>query len=247
MAGMVKITALTNETRRDLTKLEKEQFPFALAKTLNQVAWGGVKQVRKRTKDVFNIKTQFIPKGIVADARVPKMKREIKAVGTGNAIVLTREAISGFMPDHERGATRKPSAAGAKRTPGGRDKGRSFTLPARAPSRALHTATGRAKKRFHPRTLLKDWQGPYRGGRTKYTKGGSGRRKAFIIESRSGQTLIVRRTSRKRDDLEILWSFSPKAKYRATWGFEATVIKHVNATFKIRLRLNLRNAVRTAR
>lgn len=246
MTGMIKITALTSEARRDLTKIQKEQFPFALAKTLNQVAWGGVKQVRTRTTNVFNIKTQFIPKGIVADARVPSMKRQIKSMGVGTAVVLTRPIISGFMPDHERGATRTATAAPSTRTSGGKDKGKMLALPARQPSRALHTASGKAKTRWHPRTLLADWQGPYKGGRTKYTKGGSGRRKAFIIISKTGQTLVVRRTSRKRDSLEIFWSFSKNASISKQWSFEPTVSKHVHGTFKNRLRLNFLNAVRLA-
>ena len=243
----IKVEALTLEARRDLTNIQKDQFPFALGKTLNQMAFTGAKLVQKETRAEFSLHTEFIPRGIGASPKTGKIKNQIKRTGIGASVVFTKPKISVFMPIHETGGERTPSAIPATRTGGGSDKGRVIALPARVQTRALYTQTGRAKKTFHPRTLLKDWNGPYRLGRTRYTPGGSGKRKAFIIVSKTGQSLVVRRTGRARDSLEIFWSFSKSATFQPVWSFEQTVVDYVNANFKRRLNRNLFVAVKTAR
>jgi len=248
---IINIEVLDKQARKALTNLQYEQFPFALAKTLVEVARGSVKAVRKETKAKFRLHGDFIPKGVSSEPNsFGKVKREIKKKFSGSTVVYTKERISSFMPIHEEGGTRLPSSAPAKTVSGGRDKGKSLALPGtKAPlnitKHRFKTGSGKVSKRWHPRTLLQSYTGPYRGGRSA---GSGSKKKPFIIKARgSGVPMIVRRSSKHRMPLQVLYVFAKSASYSGIWGFESTVRDHVERHFMTRLRRNVMVAAASAK
>lgn len=241
--SQIKIEALTAEARRSLKAIERDQFPFALSKTLTDIAEMAVKEVRAQTRREFKLHSEFIPKGI---NRTRAKKSEVKNTGIGTTVIFTKPIISGWMPIHERGGTRDPYGGS------GKDKGKYLAIPAEdLLKRSYRTGTGKVRKRWKPKSLLEGYTKTRNvsmsGGITRPTKGGR-KGKPFIIRGRgSNIPMIVRRKGPKRYPLELLYIFSKKARYKPTWGFERTVEDIVDLRFKTRLRHNLAMAVRTAR
>lgn len=249
--AMINIVVLEKEARSALSNLEFEQFPFALAKTLSEIAKGSMEQVRRITKKQFKLHTEFIPLGV---RYLSAKKSEIKNKGIGQTEVFTMERISGFMPVHEEGGERIPGTAGSKNAPGGKDRGKSFALPgSKGPggdiqSYDFKTSSGKIRKKWHPRTLLQDYHGRSQGGRTKGVGRGGRKGKPFVIRGKSSNVpMLVRRSSKKRYPLEVLYIFAKRAKYPPVWEFEPTVKKYVDERFQSAFQKNLAEAVRTAR
>lgn len=230
----IKVQALTAETAKDLSALERHHFPYALAKTLTDVAAMAVRAVQARTRQEFKLHTEFIPRGI---ARISAKKSDVVRTGIGTAIVFTKPIISGWMPVHETGGERKP-------------KGKALAIPAEdLLKKAFQTSTGRIKTTWKPSTLLAGYRPGRRnvsmsGGLTKATRGGR-KGKPFIIRGKdSGVPMIVRRKSPKRYPLELLYIFSRRAAYKPVWAFEKTVDEIVDLRFKSRLHANLKIAIK---
>lgn len=244
--AMIKVTALTNEARRGLNDLEKNQFPYALAKTLTEIATLAVEEVKRTTRQEFRLHSEFIPKGI---GRTTARKADVKNKGIGATVIFTKPIISGWMPVHETGGTRKAQSGGSGGV--GRDKGKYLTIPATdLLKHAYRTGTGAVRRRWKPSELLSQYKGrnvSLSGGVVRPTRGGR-KGKPFIIRSKgSGVPMIVRRKGPKRYPLELLYIFSRKARYKPVWGFEKAVNEIVDLRFASRLRANLSVAVKNAR
>lgn len=242
---MIRIEAITRETYAALSKVEKEQFPFALAKTLTETAEGAVKAVRMQTRKVFELRSgNFIPKGI---RKQSAKKSDIKRDGVGTAVVFTQERISGFMPIHEEGGVRTASVGN------GDDKGKYLVQPGEALKRINYrTNRGAVKKRYKPSQLLSDFENRRlpKNVFARVVQGQGIRRrkgKPFIMRARSsGVPMIVRRVSNMPFPIEILFIFSKRAKYKKQWRFEPTVKRYVDYAFERKLKRNLAHAVATA-
>ena len=124
---------------KDLNSLQRDQFPFAFAKTLTQAAKLGQVAVREQTRKVFRLHTEFIPNNIRVE---PAKKSEVR-VGGGEAAVYTRDEID-FMVLQETGGTKKPRGA-ALAIP---------SFPAQRTTPDLKTATGKVRKRYMPKALI---------------------------------------------------------------------------------------------
>lgn len=241
--SMIKVTALTSEARRGLSDLEKNQFPFALAKTLTEIATLAVEGVKRTTRQEFRLHSEFIPKGI---GRTSARKADVKNKGVGETVIFTKPIISGWMPVHETGGKREPRGG-----TGARDKGKYLAIPATdLLKRSYRTGTGAVRRRWKPSELLAQYKGKnvsLSGGVTRPTRGGR-KGKPFVIRAKgSGTPMIVRRKGPKRYPLELLYIFSRKARYKPVWGFEKAVDEIVDLRFESRLRANLQIAVRDAR
>lgn len=231
------IKVFEKEAYQALSRIEKEQHPFAFAKSITDVAQGAVESVQSRTRQAFDLKTEFIPKGI---RRTSAKKSEIKSMGRTKAVIFTQKRISGFMPIHEEGGDRDPYSSG------GKDKGVSFAIPSEMQGERMETKTGKTKKRFKPGELLKNYRGRTTFGRPR---GKAGRKRGpFIIHGKkSNVPMIVRRRGKKRYPLEILYIFTNRAKYKPEWEFEETVQNYVETHFPSIYKQNLAEAVRTAK
>ena len=236
----MRITAKTAEVEAQLKALERDHFPFALSKTLTQVSNLAVEAVRAETRQKFDLKTEFIPRGI---SRTVAKKSDVKNKGIGTTVVFTKPIISGWMPIHETGGARTPHGSGS------RDKGVAFTLPGRDIGKySTKTATGATRKRWKAKELLKTYSGR-RLPASVYAQVIQGRvlkRKsdAFIIKGRaSGVPMIVRRLTSERMPLEILYVFTRRATYKGVWDFAKTVEDTVENNFEKLLKHNVYLAV----
>ena len=241
----IKVTALTEETRRGMSRLQKQQFPFALAKTLTEVASMSVRAVQSKTRREFELHGEFIPRGI---ARTPARKSDVRRLGIGTTVVFTKPLISGFMPIHETGGVREPAAKS-----GGRDKGVYLAHPGKdLKKKSYKTSTGRIRERWKLKTLLKNYKrqrlptavySQIIQGKVRRTKG-----QPFIARHKvTGTPMLMRRTSTARYPVDVLYVFVKRAKYTPQWDFEDTVYEIVDRRFKQRLYRNLQVAVATAR
>ena len=240
--AMIRVTALTTEARASLSDLEKNQFPFALAKTLTEVAEMAVQNVQKTTRQEFQLHGEFIPRGI---ARSPAKKADVRNTGIGSTVIFTKPIISGWMPVHETGGVRQSAGGGAG------DKGKYLAVPATdLLKRSYRTGTGRVRMPYKPSTLLATYKGrnvSMSGGIVRPTKGGR-KGKAFVIRGKgSGTPMIVRRKTKSRYPLELLYIFSKRARYKPVWGFEKAVDETVELHFQDTLHANLQKAVASAR
>jgi len=236
----VRIQAKTSEVESQLKALERDHFPFALAKTLTEVSNLAVQAVRAETRQKFDLKTEFIPRGI---SRTYAKKSDVRNKGVGTTVVFTKPVISGWMPVHETGGTRTPHGSGSN------DKGQAFTVPGRDIGKySTKTATGATRKRWKAKELLKAYSGR-RLPASVYAQVVQGRvlkRKsdAFIIKGRaSGVPMIVRRLTSERMPLEILYVFTRRATYKGVWDFAKTVEDVVDDKFETLLKHNVYLAV----
>lgn len=217
---------------RGIRGFEREQLPFAIAKSLTETAKKAQVALQVLTHMKFDLHGEFIPKGIRIKAA---RKTEVK-MGFGNAAVYTAPRISSFMPIHEESGTRKP-------------RGKAIAVPGRAlKDKAYRTSTGRIKKRWKPSKLLENWGGSGRGSTGSGGKGKGGKKRAFILAERGSQpAMIVRRKSKRAVPLDILYILIPIADYKAVWDFEETVTRVATAVFRKEFEHALAEAIKTAR
>ena len=218
------------KTIRSMDRFHKKQVPFAVAKSLTELAKEGQAAVRKNLDKKFDLRaTRFIKRNIRITAAKKRDVNKLKAFSA----VRTDAKISEFMVIHEKGGTRKPIES------------RKIAVPSQSlTQKSYRKSSGGVKARFLPKTLLKDFKGN-RGSRGPRKKTRS--RKPFIITGKGNKPLIVRRTSKKRKPLEILYSFSNSVKVDATWGFEKTVRGVANFKATRVFERNLAAAIKSAR
>jgi len=236
------IKVLSADTIRALSSIQRQQFPFAFAKSLTQIAKTVQTGVQMRTRLEFQLHSEFIPRGIRI---IPAKKGDVKT-GRAFSAVYTAERISTFMPIHEEGGQREPSRQSGG---GGGDKGASFALPGQfLQTKKFRTSTGKVKQRWRPAELLRNYRRHGSGGGKLVAVSRGGRKKTpFIIRGKgSGVPMIVRRKSKKRTPLEVLYIFSSRATIKPVWDFEETVEKVVQLGFSKKFSRNLALAVETA-
>lgn len=228
---------LVKDTIKDLNYIQRQQLPFVLAKTLTETARGAAQAVQQVTRREFELHTEFIPRGIRIK---PAKKEDLVRFGFIEADVHTAPRISTFMPIHETGGTRRPFPGRG----GMRDSGRSLAMPGESlRTRKFKTATGRVRKRWKPGELLKQYN-TTRGNRTVKRSGRGGRRLAFLVRTKRGDVMVLRRKSRKRYPLERLYYFDSFADFKSVWNFEPTVRRYVSFAFLQKFERNMRAAVR---
>lgn len=226
---------------RELEKAAGDQWPYALALALTRTAQRAQEAVQAQTRSTFKLHGEFIPKGIrVTPARKADVQR-----GKAEAAVYTAPGISGWMPLHESGGLKEPSAHS-----GGGDKGRTLAIPGKGlTSMSYQTGTGAIRKRLKPAALLEFYNAnkPGASQKGKPKTGRGSRRPAFIIkDNSSGNPLIVRRAAGKNSPLEVLYNLIPKAHLKPQWQFEKTVQKSVHTHFIKELRKAVQEALATA-
>lgn len=242
MPFAIDVSVDAKRTLAQMDRLKRDQFPFALALALTQVAKDGQVAVQLHTRLAFKLRSKFVPGGVRIK---PAQKADVRRYGLATSDVHTAERISGFMPVHEVGGTRTPVAKGR-----GRDRGKAIAIPARdLESRNFRTSTGKIRKRWAPATLLKNYgKMPRAGTGRKVVKVSRGGRKGtpFIIRGKgSGVPMIVRRRGKSKYPLELLYIFSERATYRPTWDFADEVEKAVRRDFANRLERAMHQAITT--
>jgi len=187
---------------RGLTALQKDQYPFALAKALTNVAKLARMRVQAVTREKFKLHGEFIPRGIRVQFA---QKMDLVRWGFIQSAVYTGNKITDFMAYHETGGTKEPA-------------GNSLAIPSYdIKKKKYRTSTGRVAKRWRPKTLLDK---------------GTAKRKAFILPARGGKSAVIaRRTSKRKRPLVFLYHLQRRAKIRPVWGFEDTVRNVAEANF----------------
>ena len=229
MGIKIKVKVDFRETVKQLNKLEKKQVPFATAKSLTELAKIGQRAVRNNLDKKFELRAKsFIKRNIRI---IPAKKRDVNKLKAFSA-VYTDDKITKFMVIHEEGGIRKSTQS------------KRLSIPSTDLQKLqFRKSTGAVKKKYQPRTLLKDFKGS-RGKRGPRTR--SRTKKPFIITGKGGQKLLVRRISKKRRPLELLYVFDKTIKITKRWGFEKTVRGIVGFKANRIFERNLNQALSTA-
>lgn len=225
-------------TSRAFSRLQLQQYPYALAKALTMTAKDGQSAIRGRTKRVFKLHGQYTLRNL----RI-KPAKKIDVVSKRNAYseVYTDERIVPYMPQHEPGSIKTAK------------KGRLVAVPMRDIKRKRYRTSGGVKKQYTPKFLMKQMK---QGENARATgrrfamhqaKGRSKRKLPFLIESKKGGPLLVKRKTIRGSSLEFLWAFVRRARIKPTWKFEQTIKSRVSRTFEKHFRQSMARAVQTAR
>jgi hypothetical protein len=219
---------------RDFNLIKRKLYPEGVVLGFSDTAKRGRDAVRTRTRKIFKLHSDYIPRGVMhlPDRSKPNsIKASIKGlVGKYRdfeASVFLRGSHNpqgdlGFMLFHETGKD-KSSQDG----PGKIAIPRSGVVNANS-----KTSKGRRRKRFKPEKMLEYYntKGPTKKG-TKRVKGK--RRlapKPFLFTS-GGRTYIVKRnilaTPDTKNKFIFLYRFVTNAKIAKVWGFVDTVHREV--------------------
>lgn len=226
---MIRVSVDYARALRGLQGIEREQMPFAYAKTLLDVAKTAANAVKRETRSRFKLHGEFIPRGILVEPfRVGAIKRNIKQYGLAQVAIMSSRAITPFMAIHEKGGTKRPV------------KGRKVISVVTKKWREENTtASGALKRGARPAALLK-YYNTHKGSAKRQSKG------AIMRPFKLGGS-IVQRTPGSQYGRRVLFHFVGSAKIKARWGFEPTtrsVVEHVWApTFEH----NFAQAMATAR
>jgi hypothetical protein len=231
------------DTLRALKQIAGDQWPFAMAKSLTDLAKRGRDGAQVRTRRAFDLKTEFIPRGITIKSA---KKSDVKLRGTADAAVLTKPLVSEFMPIHEFSGVKTPGPY-----TGAHDSGKMLAIPGRdLRGRKYLTGRGKVRKRWAPAELLKQYNAmsPREAARTRGGRERAGARVPFVTQIGSGTPAIVRRKSkRKRLPLEVLWVFVPESRIPKHWRMEETVQRIVKGTYQMVFKRNVEQALATRR
>ena len=236
----IKIDFDMKAAKSALTSLEKRHFPFAYTKSLTETAEAARKGVGIQTRREFTLHGEFIPRNVKKSGA---SKMDMTNFGFAEAAVFTGRRLDEWMGSHETGGTREPGVSG-----GGRDSGHSLALPGKGlKKRNFKTRSGKVRARWKPKNLLKKFDDG-RGGRTVKRGRGGRKKEPFVIRGqKSGVPMIVRRISKKRYPLEVLYIFTKDAKIDKRWNFKGTVRKVANFAFQKKFNRNMRDAIKNSR
>ena len=220
----------------------KKGFPEAAALGMRDTAQGARDAVRERTRGIFDLHTDYIPRGILS---TPEKQGQLNRTANGfakygdmeGAVFLrpgTGKRALDFMLPHEVG--------------GNKESDGSVAIPAQdIQNYKYRTSSGKTSARWKPARLLADFNA--NGGNVtgqRRGKNNSGNPTApFVKKSRSSGTLqVVRRRTKKAKTLEVLYTFKRKAKIKPVWGFEQTVRTNVSRNYTRHFSKHLNRAIR---
>lgn len=146
--------------------------------------------------------------GIRKNKGIPKMVSKGKVDKNNLSIELNwgrRQGVN-FMDDQEFGAVRK--GAGGKSRP----------MPSLDAQQQGRTSTGKMKQKLKFSTLM-DAVKKYEGNRSKE----KGTPKPFMMTTKNGHHMIVRRRTKARNSFFVLWHLDHKVQVRPNWNFIKTV------------------------
>lgn len=215
---MVSINIKTNaaEVADLLNKVTAKQLPFATAVALTKTALDVRDELRQDANREFTLRNRFSERGInINRANKRDWPRPFAEIGV--------ERNRSYLIDHITG-NRSRKAAGGKRVAIPDTEG---TWPRKTAAVKL-TATGKVPKSKQV-------------SRLKQAK----RRAPFIVRSRKGNDLLVRRMTRERDSLEVLYAFRKSVKIDRRWRYADVAAAEARAKYPGQFRKAFEQAIRT--
>ncbi len=215
----LEIRSNTKELLRGLDDLQRSQFPFAVAAALTATAKAAQTSVRMRTRAVFKLHNDWIPRNIWLK---PALKHDIIKHGIAEAVVYTSPLIP-YMELQETGGVKTPYSSKKLAIPSYRFQ-KTFGIIVKRGAVA-----GSIKSKWSPSSLLaNDWRSfP----------------SAYI--SKDGKAIYLR--LRGRGHIMLAYVLLPAANIKARWQFVETAEKVFNRQFERQFLIWMHQAVSTAR
>jgi hypothetical protein len=201
----------------------------AVALGFGDVARTARDSVRKRTRSVFELNSDYIINGIKSipdtPAQIAAASKAVEKYGDINAAVYLRGSNDrkkslNFMVNHETGEDKK-SVDGSLAIPASDIQNYSY-----------RTVRGAVKARYKPAKLLEKYN--VSNGKKCGPNAGRSSGTPFVIRGKSGTLLIARRKG-KNKTLQFMYSFKKRANIKAEWNFEETVISSVKQNYVARI------------
>jgi hypothetical protein len=220
---MEHVTVDMEKTLKELASFEKDQFPFAFAKTLTQLAVSSQEKIRRDMPSRFHLRNKWEQMGVRIE---PARKADVRSSGSAEAVVKHLDA---YMTKQEEGGEKKVS-------------GKSLAIPMQG--EAMRGPGGAIQKKFLPKTLLKDYKkdgaGPH--GRRMIRKK---KAKPFVLVSKNGNALIAIRRLDGRHPVKFLYAFAEEAHVKPKFDFKKTVDDHVSKNYSKVFEENMAAALRS--
>ncbi len=199
-----------------------------------------IAQVQKRLTNIERKQIPFATAGAINDTLFDVRKRIVGVTGPRsfdirnrrflNAALRVKKAtkrnLTGEVFDHLGRGQLQRHATGGIKTP----RGRHLAIPGRD-IEGKRTRGGAIRKALRPRQVLSK----------------AGRRQAFTTTFKSGKEAIVRRRTKKRLPLQVLYLLERRTRIRKTFPFHRDAERVTRARFQRHFNRRLRQALRTAR
>ena len=227
VSGLVNVKFKAESFRRGLMVAQKKQIPFATALALTQTAQGARNILQFGLGRFFTLRrATFIRRGIRIDKATKHMLRA--SVGSVDQF-MAFQALSGTK------------------------RGQAEHLSALVPTKALRKSKqSLIPRRLFPQRLVPPSQltGPGAPRKAAQSKRRRRANKPFVTTFSTGDTsrkFIVRRATRRRFPLEVLWILPRKVEIPERWPFDEIVSTYVRANWPRAMTRALDRALATAR
>lgn len=218
---MISVKVDFKKLSKQLGELKTKQLPFATAKTLTRLAQDSREELRKELNSSLTIRSRGLLKKAVIYDRANKKDFPFPESSVG----VSKDFD--FLSQHATGKTRIPLT----RIDGGKYR----AVP--NPKAIKRTASGKINKKKRPTFLL-------RGGMGKKS---SRVKRPFVLNTKKGQKLIVKRKTKKKTPLIILYKLIPKATIKPEVDASGCVERFVNKNFNRYFGQEISKAIATAK
>ena len=222
---MIKVRFQTQSFRRGLEAARRNQIPFATSMALSNVAYGARNLLRFNLSRHFTLRRAQHIKGGIRAERATKLDLK-SSVGS----------IDQYMALQAESGTKRGQAPG---------------LAAIVPTKKLRkTLQSVIPKRLYPEKLVGRAAAQRRSLQADEKRSRLKSRKPFVTQLDTGdskRSFIVRRATKKRYPLQILWILPRKVKIPERWDFDEQVGEYVRANWGREMTRALDRALRTAK
>jgi hypothetical protein len=218
MSVSIKISTNALDLRSKLIALATKQYPFALAKTLTNLAKDIQAQEKQHIPQIFEVRTKWSLNTIKV---IPARKQDFPAP---YAILGVRDKVM------------------ALNITGGTDSSSNLSIPGSKSVRAkLNPSNKTLGPAYFPSRLLG------KGGKPKKLKNYGGNRAFMMNIKKTGQRAVAVRTSDDRLPLEILYLFTKSKKTPRRWNLYERSKRYVNRNYRSLLAKNVNEAINNSR
>ncbi len=224
------------EWEAQLTHLEREQYPYATSRALNDSMFESRKDVLRHYTEELDGGYNYFRK----DLKIQKSHKDQPIIHA------TIGEATGYMAMQQFGHTKQSAT------------GKQMAIPTERARRRYGTKSGKMKRSGWPSRLVRNYKGPkasgMRGGRGVMS---SREPATFPMTTRDGRKMIVQRNDHAsrvggasyyaHEHFVVLYVFVDTAKVNKSFEMDKRVLKAVRRYFPKRLDMHLDKALRSAK
>lgn len=224
----INITTNIDAVTQSLSRVEREQIPFALSKSIN-ISAGNIKKAEQRKLDnYFTVRTKWLTKSGAMPIKFSDKRQYPNIYAT---LTVKDEVAALSVTGGTKRADRSAQMAVPMSNTGGGASTRAILNPARgtlSPSKWPSKITGKGT-----------------GIRSK--RGARKKPKPFYTKLRNGEQVVAQRRGDGRLPLRVLYKFERAVKIEKRWPLVENAEDNMNIFFEKRFRIELRKALASSK